>query len=111
MYKALDDIQSKLIKRAAGAYKATSRQAIERELEIQPITSYLTQLVVSAYNKEKEHGTDKVFTKICEIIRTSARAKRRKKLTPYQELDQWTKKEKLTHVPQRNETNGNQTIT
>jgi len=109
MYKTLDGIQSKLLKRVVGAYKATNPRIVERELEIQPITSHLTQLVVSAYNKEKEHKTDEIVTTICGSIQASARARGRKRLTPYQELAQWITKEKLKDSPQLGATDSNRT--
>jgi hypothetical protein len=107
MYPLLNRIQGKFLKKVIGAYKATNRITIEKELELQPLTSHLTQLVVNAHNKEKDTDIDEIVTKICERIVASARANGRKRPTPRQELDQWITKENLTNNAQEDATDGN----
>ena len=67
---------------------------IERELEVQPITSYLTKLVVSTHFKAREHQSQRTITNARSSIRTITRA-RTKKLTPQEELEQWITREDL----------------
>lgn len=100
MYKLLNGIQSKFLKRVVGAYRATNRLVIEKELEIQPITSYLTELVVSAHQKEKEQEMHQLVKNMREKLLANTRARGTKRLTPQEELEKWISREGLNQSPQ-----------
>jgi len=101
MYKLLDDIQSKFLKKVIGAYRAINRIVVEKELEVQPITSYLTKLVVNANLKEREYQAQRTISNIQNLIRANARAKRIKRPTPQEELKQWLIREGLNNEEQQ----------
>ena len=88
MYKLLDDIQSKFLKKVIGAYRAINRIIIERELKIQSIMSYLTKLIVNANLKEGQHQSQRTISDTRNLIRVNARARKIKRLTPQEQLEQ-----------------------
>ena len=88
MYKLLDDIQSKFLKKVIGAYRVINRIIIERELKIQSITSYLTKLIVNANLKEGQHQSQRTISDTRNLIRVNARARKIKRPTSQEQLEQ-----------------------
>ena len=88
MYKLLDDIQSKFLKKVIGAYRIINKIIIERELKIQLITSYLTKLIVNANLKEGQYQSQRTISDTRNLIRVNARARKIKRLTSQEQLEQ-----------------------
>ena len=87
-----------------GAYRAINRMIIERELKIQSITSYLTKLIVNVNLKEGQHQSQRTISDTRNLIRVNARARKIKRPTPQEQLEQWLTLEGLNNESSRQAT-------